>query len=73
MTENNETTLNGIQMLVLTKELRKRLGIKLNPYIRPTPKISRNSKCPCGSGLKYKKCCLELDKLGSNETNREDL
>lgn len=21
-------------------------------------KISRNTKCPCGSGLKYKKCCL---------------
>lgn len=23
-----------------------------------TIKISRNDKCPCGSGLKYKKCCL---------------
>lgn len=23
----------------------------------------RNDKCPCGSGLKYKKCCLELDEL----------
>jgi hypothetical protein len=22
-------------------------------------KISRNDKCPCGSGLKYKKCCLD--------------
>jgi len=21
-------------------------------------KIGRNDKCPCGSGLKYKKCCL---------------
>ena len=21
-------------------------------------KIQRNQKCPCGSGLKYKKCCL---------------
>lgn len=21
------------------------------------PKIGRNEKCPCGSGLKYKKCC----------------
>ncbi len=31
-------------------------------------KISRNAKCPCGSGKKYKKCCissssLELKKL----------
>jgi uncharacterized protein YecA (UPF0149 family) len=22
-----------------------------------TPKVSRNSPCPCGSGKKYKKCC----------------
>lgn len=25
---------------------------------RISNKIHRNSKCPCGSGLKYKKCCL---------------
>ena len=22
------------------------------------PKLSRNSDCPCGSGLKFKKCCM---------------
>ena len=22
------------------------------------PKIGRNDPCPCGSGLKYKRCCL---------------
>lgn len=26
-----------------------------------TIKISRNDKCPCGSGLKYKKCCLNKE------------
>jgi len=26
-------------------------------YIRIGKKIGRNEKCPCGSGLKYKKCC----------------
>ncbi len=26
-----------------------------------TPKIGRNSLCPCGSGKKYKKCCLSKD------------
>lgn len=26
-------------------------------YIRIEKKIGRNEKCPCGSGLKYKKCC----------------
>ncbi len=27
-------------------------------YVRETPKIGRNDPCPCGSGKKYKKCCL---------------
>lgn len=28
------------------------------PYRREAPKIGRNDPCPCGSGKKYKKCCL---------------
>ncbi|MFC4809782.1 SEC-C metal-binding domain-containing protein [Paenibacillus sp. GCM10023250] len=24
-------------------------------------KVGRNDPCPCGSGIKYKKCCLEKD------------
>ena len=28
---------------------------------RETPKIGRNEPCPCGSGKKYKKCCLKKD------------
>jgi len=28
------------------------------PFIRKDPKVGRNDKCPCGSGRKYKKCCL---------------
>ena len=27
-------------------------------YQRAAPKIGRNDACPCGSGKKYKKCCL---------------
>lgn len=26
--------------------------------IHPEPKVGRNGPCPCGSGKKYKKCCL---------------
>lgn len=26
----------------------------------PVVSIGRNEKCPCGSGLKYKQCCLKL-------------
>lgn len=29
-----------------------------NIPIRAEPKIGRNEPCPCGSGKKYKKCCL---------------
>lgn len=30
---------------------------KPKPFIAE-PKIGRNEPCPCGSGAKYKKCCL---------------
>jgi hypothetical protein len=29
------------------------------PFVREAPKVGRNDPCPCGSGRKYKKCCLE--------------
>ena len=28
------------------------------PFVRETPKVGRNDPCPCGSGKKYKRCCL---------------
>ncbi|HUX31910.1 MAG TPA: SEC-C metal-binding domain-containing protein [Thiobacillus sp.] len=31
------------------------------PYVREQPKPGRNDPCPCGSGMKYKKCCLPAD------------
>jgi len=30
----------------------------IEPFIREVPKVGRNDFCPCGSGKKYKKCCL---------------
>jgi len=30
---------------------------KVQKPIRREKKIGRNAPCPCGSGLKYKKCC----------------
>ena len=29
-------------------------------------KIGRNDPCPCGSGQKYKKCCLAKDETARN-------
>ena len=34
-------------------------GENVVPFKRDLPKIGRNEPCPCGSGLKYKKCCLD--------------
>ena len=38
-----------------------RLGVEQEahtPYVREASKVGRNDPCPCGSGKKYKKCCL---------------
>ena len=29
------------------------------PFVRGQSKVGRNDPCPCGSGLKYKKCCMK--------------
>jgi hypothetical protein len=29
------------------------------PHVDPLRKVGRNDPCPCGSGKKYKKCCLQ--------------
>jgi hypothetical protein len=28
------------------------------PIVNDQPKVGRNDPCPCGSGKKYKKCCM---------------
>lgn len=33
-------------------------GYENEPYVRTTKKIGRNDPCPCGSGKKYKHCCM---------------
>ena len=35
------------------------MGGVCETYVRENPKIGRNDSCPCGSGKKYKKCCLK--------------
>ncbi len=31
----------------------------------PTPEVGRNTPCPCGSGLKFKRCCLGKSNLAA--------
>ena len=41
---------------------------KTRTIVREYVKIGRNDKCPCGSGKKYKNCCLST---GQYEKNHE--
>lgn len=37
---------------------------KVQVSLSPTGRVRRNSTCPCGSGAKFKKCCLPEVKAG---------
>lgn len=37
------------------------------PFKAAASKVGRNEPCPCGSGEKYKRCCLELAKAHDHE------
>ncbi len=34
------------------------LGVTVEPFVYTEPKVGRNDPCICGSGKKFKKCCL---------------
>jgi preprotein translocase subunit SecA len=35
---------------------------RTRPVVRDNKKIGRNDPCPCGSGEKYKNCCMDSGK-----------
>jgi tetratricopeptide (TPR) repeat protein len=37
-----------------------------------TLKVGRNDPCPCGSGKKYKKCCMPKDEEQKSETQSDE-
>ena len=48
------------------KPVKEKVICRGKTYVVPKEaKIGRNDLCPCGSGKKYKKCCVE--KGGENE------
>jgi len=46
----------------VSQEIMRTIGVSARPPIKPKRsvghKIGRNDPCPCGSGKKWKKCCL---------------
>ena len=51
--ENNETVVRGEEEQISEEQLNNWRGVK---FVKPQ-KIKPNEKCPCGSTLKFKKCC----------------
>ena len=39
--------------------------VKQQPIRNKDKKVGPNDQCPCGSGEKYKRCCMRKDKLQS--------
>jgi hypothetical protein len=48
----------GVFIRALAPRFRERASGAGPDLTRPAPKIGRNDPCPCGSGKKYKACCL---------------
>ena len=53
MEKTHEGASDFIQMLAHGLRMRS----ATIPARRERPRLGRNDKCRCGSGLKYKKCC----------------
>ncbi len=49
---------SGLFVKALKEPLLAAAGGKTQPIRSAGSRIGRNDPCPCGSGLKYKKCCL---------------
>jgi hypothetical protein len=48
-----------VEDLPKLQNLQGKNRFNFSPAIKQSKKIGRNEKCPCGSGKKYKKCCLQ--------------
>ena len=54
---------------IIPEERRKELFLtqrKSHTVVNATAKIGRNDPCPCGSGKKYKNCCLKKEREAAN-------
>ncbi|MGL5288187.1 MAG: SEC-C metal-binding domain-containing protein [Aeromonas sp.] len=50
-------TQNTLSLALGLQAQRNERPTRSQPLLAPI-KISRNEPCPCGSGKKYKQCCL---------------
>ena len=61
--DNNDVDQDMLQKAVqdVTKNLTNNLVSSEEEFhkLEEKPKLSKNAPCPCGSGTKYKHCCLK--------------
>lgn len=51
----NQVAAGKMQAVDVAEFMRQ---MRTKPVVRDYKKIGRNDPCPCGSGKKYKNCCL---------------
>ena len=56
--ERKHPELFAAMQKIFRQDLKGRLAAMRDERRRGRQKLGRNSPCPCGSGKKYKKCCL---------------
>jgi Mlc titration factor MtfA (ptsG expression regulator) len=56
--ERKHPELYAMLAKVFQHDLRTRVSAMLQAAKNPRRRLGRNSPCPCGSGKKYKRCCL---------------
>ncbi len=60
----NEERKQAVEAAITNEQMAKLMAMrKVRTQIREYPKIGRNDECPCGSGKKYKNCCLPTGKF----------
>jgi preprotein translocase subunit SecA len=52
--------LNGIDKTIYHTPKYSKVPYLTSVRSQDDPTINRNSSCPCGSGKKFKNCCLKL-------------
>jgi Mlc titration factor MtfA (ptsG expression regulator) len=57
--ERKHPELYAMLSRVFHQNLRERAAALAREMKRGRPRFGRNSPCPCGSGVKFKKCCLD--------------
>ena len=63
--ERKHPRLYEMLQKIFNQDLRGRLQAAARDYRPGSRRLGRNSPCPCGSGEKYKKCCLRRMKRGA--------